>query len=73
MDKYILCCSNCGKMFQCDKQDDHTYITDFGDVFSPDKYGIYTCICCHKEMDPTIIKTADWIAHKIFTIKGEKY
>ena len=72
MDKYIVCCTHCGKMFKCDKLE-HGYVTDFGDVFTPDKYGITTCICCHKEMDPVVIRTADWIADKVFTIKGEKY
>lgn len=72
MDKYILCCESCGKMFKCDKTNDHTYITDYGDVFTPDKYGNYTCICCNNEMNPTIFRTSDWIADKIFTVKGEK-
>lgn len=72
MDKYILSCQNCGKMFKCDKENDHTYITDYGDVFSPDKYGNYTCISCKGEMDPLVIRTQDWIANMVFTIKGER-
>lgn len=72
MNKYIVCCDKCNKMFKCDKKDNNTYITDYGDVIS-NINGTYTCISCNNEMNPTIMKTQDWIANKVFTIKGEKF
>lgn len=71
MDKFILNCTNCGQMFKCDKTNDHTYTTDYGDILTPDKYGNITCPCCKKEMNPLVIRTSDWIADMVFTIKGK--
>lgn len=63
--KYIVTCPNCGKMYKTDKQGDK-YITDYGDNITD------VCIFCRGNMEKaTIIKTDDWIAHLIFTVKGK--
>ena len=41
------------------------YITDFNDNVT--NY----CVCCHSKMTPKIMQTQPWIAHCVFTVKGE--
>ena len=61
MDKYILQCPQCGKLFKCDKHN-NMYVTDYGDTFKVNTKGICICINCNKEIKPTIMTTPDWVA-----------
>lgn len=63
MKNYILSCTHCGKMYKGIEKYIDSYITDFGDK-------INNCIYCGSELQVKI--TEDWVAEKVFTLKGEK-
>ena len=61
MKNYILSCKKCGRMYKAVKKEFNDYTTDFGDKL--DK-----CFCGG---DFEIYQTPEWVAEKVFTVKGE--
>lgn len=66
--KYIIKCPICGQMYKTNlviKNGENHYLTDYNDDVTN------KCIKCNHTMDSIIMKTEDWIADMIFTIKGK--
>lgn len=85
-DCLLFKCPNCGKIFKLVSMDEpycfagQTYTnvyTDFGDkmkvVQIDDDTAFVTTICCNEKVlayGKDLIYTEDWVAEKVFTIKG---
>lgn len=73
---YLLRCNNCGKIYKIVDIKDCTYLvnsqylyTDFGDkIYTGDGY--MKCLNCGKASEYELIKCEDWVADKVFEVKG---
>ena len=64
---YLIQCHHCGKIYKATGRPSVKglqYITDYNDNVTN------KCIVCKKEMEPIVMKTQDWIANLVFTVKG---
>lgn len=73
MNNILIKCPHCNTIFKIVKSADcGIFITDFGDVFTPEENYNYKCLNCKEEFN--ILNnhkiTEDWVANLFFKIKG---
>lgn len=79
MDFYLFHCPECHTIFKCKpfhtNDDMELYSTDYNDIIlvlhSPDGRHLWECPKCNNVVNQNNTTCADWVAEKVFTVKGE--
>lgn len=71
----LLRCKHCGQIYKIVNTVDSNFVTDFQDLIPVDKStNCAECIKCKNnfllQLGDNMIFTEDWVADKVFTIKG---